>query len=379
MSPNKPSKNEDEYFAKRGGRAASRRSASGPRPAAEEAARQVHFMKCPKDGHDLVHEEFHGVDGGPLRCTARASSSTRTRSRRWSPGTTPRCSDASSAISRGVARARPGVEMTAVVPVTRAASFPGERPVTMAVVREHNLTPVEYDRDRRDARPHADAHRARGLLRALVRALLVQALQAGPAALPDHRAAGRAGARRERRRAAPSRTAGRSPSRSSRTTTPPRWSRTRAPPPASAASCATSSPWAPGRWRCSTSSASARSTEPRNRYLFAGVVRGVGDYGNCIGVPTLGRRSRLCRRVLRQPPGQRHVRRHPARGRPRHRAGRTASATCCSTSAPRPGATASTAPASPPRNSPKRARPGVRRCRSATRSPRSSSSRPASN
>ena len=29
-------------------------------------------------------------------------------------------------------------------------------------------------------------------------------------------------------------------------------------------------------------------TEPRNRYLFAGVVRGVGDYGNCVGVPTVG-------------------------------------------------------------------------------------------
>jgi len=28
--------------------------------------------------------------------------------------------------------------------------------------------------------------------------------------------------------------------------------------------------------------------ESRNRYLFAGVVRGVGDYGNCVGVPTLG-------------------------------------------------------------------------------------------
>jgi phosphoribosylformylglycinamidine synthase II len=27
---------------------------------------------------------------------------------------------------------------------------------------------------------------------------------------------------------------------------------------------------------------------PRNRYLFGGVVRGVGDYGNCVGVPTLG-------------------------------------------------------------------------------------------
>ena len=28
--------------------------------------------------------------------------------------------------------------------------------------------------------------------------------------------------------------------------------------------------------------------QPRNRYLFAAVVRGVGDYGNCVGVPTLG-------------------------------------------------------------------------------------------
>jgi len=27
---------------------------------------------------------------------------------------------------------------------------------------------------------------------------------------------------------------------------------------------------------------------PRNRYLFAGIVRGIGDYGNCMGVPTLG-------------------------------------------------------------------------------------------
>src|SRR5689334_17535649 len=28
--------------------------------------------------------------------------------------------------------------------------------------------------------------------------------------------------------------------------------------------------------------------EARNRYLAAGVVKGVGDYGNCVGVPTLG-------------------------------------------------------------------------------------------
>ncbi|GIW50833.1 MAG: phosphoribosylformylglycinamidine synthase subunit PurL [Gemmatimonadales bacterium] len=28
--------------------------------------------------------------------------------------------------------------------------------------------------------------------------------------------------------------------------------------------------------------------EARNRYLLAGVVRGIGDYGNCVGVPTVG-------------------------------------------------------------------------------------------
>jgi phosphoribosylformylglycinamidine synthase subunit PurL len=28
--------------------------------------------------------------------------------------------------------------------------------------------------------------------------------------------------------------------------------------------------------------------KPRNRYLFGGVVHGIGDYGNCVGVPTLG-------------------------------------------------------------------------------------------
>ncbi len=27
---------------------------------------------------------------------------------------------------------------------------------------------------------------------------------------------------------------------------------------------------------------------PRNRYLLAGVTRGIGDYGNCVGVPTIG-------------------------------------------------------------------------------------------
>src|SRR5207244_9541532 len=28
--------------------------------------------------------------------------------------------------------------------------------------------------------------------------------------------------------------------------------------------------------------------DARNRYLFGGVVKGIGDYGNCVGVPTVG-------------------------------------------------------------------------------------------
>jgi hypothetical protein len=60
MSPNKPSKSEDEYFAKEEAELLKAQRIRA-RAAAEEAARQVHFMKCPKDGHDLVHEEFHGV------------------------------------------------------------------------------------------------------------------------------------------------------------------------------------------------------------------------------------------------------------------------------------------------------------------------------
>jgi len=60
MSPNKPSKSEDEYFAREEAELLKAQRLRA-RAAAEEAARQVHFMKCPKDGHDLVHEEFHDV------------------------------------------------------------------------------------------------------------------------------------------------------------------------------------------------------------------------------------------------------------------------------------------------------------------------------
>jgi Zn-finger nucleic acid-binding protein len=60
MTPNKPSKSEDEYFAKEEAELLKAQRLRA-KEAAEEAARQLHHMKCPKDGHDLVHEEFHGV------------------------------------------------------------------------------------------------------------------------------------------------------------------------------------------------------------------------------------------------------------------------------------------------------------------------------
>ena len=31
-----------------------------------------------------------------------------------------------------------------------------------------------------------------------------------------------------------------------------------------------------------------RSIEARNRYLFDNVVGGIGGYGNCLGIPTVG-------------------------------------------------------------------------------------------
>ncbi len=42
--------------------------------------------------------------------------------------------------------------------------------------------------------------------------------------------------------------------------------------------------------------------------LVAGVVAGIGGYGNCVGVPTVGGRDQLPPRLRRQHPGQRHVR-----------------------------------------------------------------------
>src|SRR6185436_2952080 len=60
MSADKPSKNEDEYFARREAEIlkASRDAAAR---ASNDAERRSHFMRCPKCGGKLKTEEYHGI------------------------------------------------------------------------------------------------------------------------------------------------------------------------------------------------------------------------------------------------------------------------------------------------------------------------------
>jgi hypothetical protein len=56
----KPSRNEDEYFAKRDAELLRQQRAAAEQSAAA-AARKSHYMKCPKCGYDLITSEWHGV------------------------------------------------------------------------------------------------------------------------------------------------------------------------------------------------------------------------------------------------------------------------------------------------------------------------------
>ena len=58
--PDKPSRNEDEYFAKQSAELLKARKQRA-RQQEDEAQRRTHFMKCPKCGADLRMEEYHGV------------------------------------------------------------------------------------------------------------------------------------------------------------------------------------------------------------------------------------------------------------------------------------------------------------------------------
>jgi Zn-finger nucleic acid-binding protein len=60
MSSEKPSRNEEEYFVKQDAELRERQREQAL-AAARELERQSHFMKCPKDGHDLVTGEYHSV------------------------------------------------------------------------------------------------------------------------------------------------------------------------------------------------------------------------------------------------------------------------------------------------------------------------------
>ena len=257
--------------------------------------------------------------------------------------------------------------------------FPGERPVTPEVVREHNLNELEYDRIVAHAGPRRRRSPSSGIFSALwSEHCSYKHSKPVLKTLPDRRAR--------------------------------RWCRARARTPA-CSGCPTG--WAVAFKIESHNHPSAVEPYQGAATGVGGILRDVFTMGarpvamlnslrfgplDAAAQPLPLRRRREGRRRLRQlrrrpdarrrgglrpglhrqSAGQRDVRRPAARGGPDPRARRTASATSCSRSARAPGATAFTARASPPRSSPRRARPGGRRCRSAIRSPRSCCSRRAS-
>jgi len=57
----KPSKNEEEYFARREADLL-RQQRKSAQQASAEAERRSHHMKCPKCGYDLITGEWHGIE-----------------------------------------------------------------------------------------------------------------------------------------------------------------------------------------------------------------------------------------------------------------------------------------------------------------------------
>lgn len=57
----KPSRNEEEYFARQEAERLKKLKEAGEKERVA-AERKSHFMKCPKCGADLQHEDMHGVE-----------------------------------------------------------------------------------------------------------------------------------------------------------------------------------------------------------------------------------------------------------------------------------------------------------------------------
>lgn len=57
----RPSRNEEEYFARQEAEILKARREAAEK-AAEEAERKSHFMRCPNCGTLLVTEEYHGIE-----------------------------------------------------------------------------------------------------------------------------------------------------------------------------------------------------------------------------------------------------------------------------------------------------------------------------
>jgi hypothetical protein len=58
--PDKPTKNEDEYFARRDADLL-RQQRGGAERAAAAAERKSHYMKCPKCGYDLITSKWDDI------------------------------------------------------------------------------------------------------------------------------------------------------------------------------------------------------------------------------------------------------------------------------------------------------------------------------
>ena len=196
--------------------------------------------------------------------------------------------------------------------VSEAITAPGERPVSPELVREHNLNELEYSRifELLGRTPtltelgvfsalwseHCCCKHSRPILE------LFPAIDPASFRGPE-----------EIRGAPTARGLGSSIQVESHRPSPRRSDRTRAPLPAWVEFCGTSLPSA---YRpialLDGLQFGPLGSSPEDRYLFAGVVRGVGRYGDCVGVRPLGGEDEILARVRREPSGERHVRRSPA-------------------------------------------------------------------